>query len=403
MKRMILFFIIFDFAVIASSQIVNIPDANFKAALVGNTNINTNGDSEIQVSEALATQNIVINSQNISDLTGIEEFANIVFLSCYNNQLTSLQLDNNQNLKKLICGYNQLSELILGNNSILDTLICSSNNLTTLDISNNIGITYLDCHYNDIASLDVSANVNLKTLICSENQLSSIDVTTNPNLMLFWCFGNNISELNLENNIELVDLDCSYNQIQVLDLTNNINLNSITCNENLLSELDLSSNVQLGNTENIVGLDCSNNLLTYLNVKNGNNSNFTAWFYSLNNPELYCIQVDDSEWSTTNWIGIDSQSFFSEDCSASDVNQFLDVDFAVFPNPILESFSLSCNKYNLGEIHVRIYNVLGEEISFSKTTNENTMIINSENWKSGLYTISVELNGEFISRLKIAK
>jgi hypothetical protein len=33
---------------------VNIPDANFKAYLVGNTAINTNGDTEIQVSEATA-------------------------------------------------------------------------------------------------------------------------------------------------------------------------------------------------------------------------------------------------------------------------------------------------------------------------------------------------------------
>ena len=35
-------------------QNVNIPDANFKAYLVGNTDINTNEDSEIQISEANA-------------------------------------------------------------------------------------------------------------------------------------------------------------------------------------------------------------------------------------------------------------------------------------------------------------------------------------------------------------
>ena len=40
---------------IGFGQNVNIPDANFKSYLVGNTSINTNGDSEIQVSEATAT------------------------------------------------------------------------------------------------------------------------------------------------------------------------------------------------------------------------------------------------------------------------------------------------------------------------------------------------------------
>ena len=33
---------------------VNIPDANFKAYLVGDSAINTNGDNQIQVSEAIA-------------------------------------------------------------------------------------------------------------------------------------------------------------------------------------------------------------------------------------------------------------------------------------------------------------------------------------------------------------
>ena len=53
-------------------QNVNIPDANFKAYLVGNTAINTNGDSEIQVSEASAFKDsIICNEMDISNLKGI--------------------------------------------------------------------------------------------------------------------------------------------------------------------------------------------------------------------------------------------------------------------------------------------------------------------------------------------
>jgi len=67
-------------SVLAQDQepIVNIPDLTFKAYLVFNPEINTNGDTEIQVSEAEAfTGEIDVSQKNISDLTGIEAFVNI--------------------------------------------------------------------------------------------------------------------------------------------------------------------------------------------------------------------------------------------------------------------------------------------------------------------------------------
>src|SRR5687767_13996548 len=78
------------------AQTVNIPDANFKAALVANGAINTNGDSEIQVSEASAfTGTMRVSNKNINDLTGIEAFTNLTALWCDNNNLTSLDISAN--------------------------------------------------------------------------------------------------------------------------------------------------------------------------------------------------------------------------------------------------------------------------------------------------------------------
>ena len=52
---------------------INIPDTNFKNYLVGNASINTNGDTEIQCTEATAfTGTINVTSSGISNLTGIE-------------------------------------------------------------------------------------------------------------------------------------------------------------------------------------------------------------------------------------------------------------------------------------------------------------------------------------------
>ena len=39
------------------------------------------------------------------------------------------------------------------------------------------------------------------------------------------------------------------------------------------------------------------------------------YFYANNNPNLTCIEVDDVNYSTVNWIDIDSQTSFSTDCN----------------------------------------------------------------------------------------
>jgi hypothetical protein len=72
MKKLLLLLFI-GIVGIGNAQNVYIPDANFKAYLVGDTSINTNGDTEIQDSEATAfSGTIECQSMNISDLTGIE-------------------------------------------------------------------------------------------------------------------------------------------------------------------------------------------------------------------------------------------------------------------------------------------------------------------------------------------
>ena len=92
---------------IGFGQNVNIPDTNFKAYLVGEPSINTNGDTEIQLSEATAFNGAIIcDSMNISDLTGIEAFTALTELYCSYNQLTSLNVTQNTALTDLNCGWN---------------------------------------------------------------------------------------------------------------------------------------------------------------------------------------------------------------------------------------------------------------------------------------------------------
>ena len=70
----------------AQAQIVNIPDANFKAKLIA-LGVDTNGDGNIQNSEATAVINLDVENSLINSLVGIQSFTNLQELTCRSNQI----------------------------------------------------------------------------------------------------------------------------------------------------------------------------------------------------------------------------------------------------------------------------------------------------------------------------
>ncbi|MBC8265621.1 MAG: hypothetical protein H8E84_01510, partial [Flavobacteriales bacterium] len=99
------------------AQTTSIPDANFEAYLEthdanGNTSTwpNTMGDGVANNGMVLTANintitSLDVNNQNISDLTGIEDFADLYWLYCNNNQLSTLDLSSNSVLYELDCSY----------------------------------------------------------------------------------------------------------------------------------------------------------------------------------------------------------------------------------------------------------------------------------------------------------
>lgn len=329
MKKLILLTATLLFALCVNAQNVNIPDTIFKAYLVGNSGINTNMDAEIQLSEANSyTGSIYVYSMNIFDLTGIEAFNAIVGLYCNYNQLTSLNVNNNTALINLACDNNQISSLDVSNNTALTQLSCRSNQLSTLDVSNNTALIYLFCDGNNISAFDYSNNTALTYLICGSNPISTLDVSNNTALTNFDCRYSQLSTLDISNNTALTSFDCQFNQLSTIDVSNNTALTHLFCQNNQLTTLNVTNNIALtsiicdynqlttldvSNNTALTHLACSQNLLTTLNVKNGNNINFFN-LSAINNPGLFCIQVDDPIWSSTNWIYIDPQTYFSANC-----------------------------------------------------------------------------------------
>ena len=319
--------------IICFGQNVNIPDANFKAYLVGNTNINTNGDTEIQVSEASAFNGLIyVYNMNISDLTGIEAFTAITFLSCGNNQLTSLDVSGFTALTDLGCSINGLTSLDVSGCTALTTLECWENQLTSLDVSGCTALTYLNCKYNQLTSLDVSGFTALTDLGCQYNQLTSLDVSGCSALTTLYCYNNQLTSLDVSGCTALNHLNCDFNQLTSIDVSNNNALTYLRCYNNQLTSLDVSgslTNLRCGENQltslDVSGctaltyLDCGTNQLTSLDLRNGNN--YSLAFYADDNPNLTCINVDDATESTYDWTvanyNIDSQHYFSNNCSGT--------------------------------------------------------------------------------------
>jgi hypothetical protein len=291
-----------------SAQNVNIPDANFKTYLLGNSAINTNMDAEIQVSEAASfTGNIFGNNLGISDLTGIEAFTSLTGLYCRDNNLGSIDISANTALTYLDCQNASLSALDISSNTALTGVSCPLNSISSLDVSSNTALWAINCSGNNLSSLDVSNNVLLSNFSCDNNNLSSLDVSNNAALSYFVCFFNNLTSIDLSNCTALTHFACSGNNISSLDVSNNTALGNLYCPLNNISFLDVSANTSLQL------LVCSDNNLSGLNAANGNNVNMNT-FTATGNPNLSCIQVDDDVWSAANWTNIDAAASFSLDC-----------------------------------------------------------------------------------------
>jgi len=168
----------------AKAQNVNIPDANFKAFLLASIPINTNGDTEIQISEAIAvTGTIDCSNLSISDLTGIEAFTALANLVCYNNSLTSLDVTQNTALTTLDCSSNYLTNLNVanGNNSNFPNWgfkAAQNPNLICIQVDN---VAYSTTNWTNIdATASFSLNCNGSVGVNEQVSQSSLTVYPNP-------------------------------------------------------------------------------------------------------------------------------------------------------------------------------------------------------------------------------
>jgi len=365
---------------------VTIPDANFKSYLVGNGAINTNMDTEIQCTEAVAfAGGINCNNMSITDLTGIEAFINLTTLECNYNPIGSLDLSSNSALTVLYCNSTSLTSLTLPSGTNFTNLIAQNNSLTSSNFSSVPNLSYLHIGGNLFTSLDISSNLALTSLYCNDNLLTSIDISSNTNLIVVNVLGNVISSLNLSNNLALTNLDCSWNNLTALNISSNSNLSTLRCYNNTnLTSLDLSNNNAL------TVLQCQDNLLATLNVANGNNTAITT-FNATGNSNLTCIEVDDVTYSTTNWTNIDATASFSEDCGGGlAIDEINTISLNIYPNPASTTLAIETEATIES---IQILNVNGATVQREITNN-----FSVESLTSGVYLISVKTANGVITK-----
>ncbi len=330
MKHIVLLFF-FLICSLASAQIVNIPDANFKDRLIFN-GFDTNNDGEIQVSEAEAVIFLTVSYEDITDLSGIEAFINIRKLDIRGNQVSTinlsnnvaledlnvsnnpisvLNLDTNSALTKIIAPNCELESLILTNHPLLNTLVVQLNQITNLDVSGAPAITFFRANNNLLTSIDLSNNTLLSQIYLSDNQITSLDVNSNSNLEDLIIDNNQLTAINVTGTTALRQLSVNDNQISSLNLSTSTNLYSLSANYNSLTSIDLSNHpdiqyinvknnqltsLMIGDDNAIEYIDCSYNLFTALDFSNLNTFIFASQPYDIsNNPNLMYINLKSGQ------------------------------------------------------------------------------------------------------------
>lgn len=130
---------------------------------------------------------IICENCSMNELLHLEEFKNLKFLNCSNNNLTKIYINN---LESLNCSYNNIKTLKIDK---ISKVFCKNNLIKKLIFSKKSKCDLLDCSYNKIKKINF--NLTLQQLYCNNNKLT--EIKTNA-LTFLNCSDNNINKINFD-------------------------------------------------------------------------------------------------------------------------------------------------------------------------------------------------------------
>ena len=283
-----------------------------------------------------------INYSTIENIKGIEDFISLEHLLCTGSYVENFILDNPNlitfimnnsfsNIDSVILNCPKLEVYYAHSSSIYninvdgcpllkEVYLSHSTFFTHINFQNNLELEMLNLEDSDIQFLDCSNLSNLEYIVAlSCSDLASVNLTGCTALEIVYVTGGSFT---------------------ILDLTTNTSLSIIECDGNYIEHLDVSNCLQLNR------FICSDNNLSTLNMTNINLTNIWS-FDPTSNPELTCIEVNDTALANYEWKAIygdiDTQHYFSLNCGWD-------------PVIIEEENSLSTNRYLIS-----IVDILGRE------------------------------------------
>jgi Leucine-rich repeat (LRR) protein len=227
------------------AQVVKIPDANFKAALI-REGVDTNGDGQIQLEEAKKVTVLYVGKADIVSLEGIKSFTNLVDFGCHENKIKLLDVSGLTNLK-FVYGFDNEIETILTKGCVsLVNISCHSNKLKSIDVSHLKKLVQLCVGMNQIVRLDVSNLPDLKKIEIFYNGLREIKFNNCPEMLQLFINNNEIGHhLDFRGMPKLQIISARKNPIPSIDVRGLAELERLSCDESNIKTLNLSGTVKL--------------------------------------------------------------------------------------------------------------------------------------------------------------
>lgn len=235
---------------VLSNQYLLIPDSHFEQILIDqgiDADGTINGQMLREDAEQVQRLDLNLNSHfgEIEDLTGIEGFVNITYLSAAGQNLMDIDVSSNTKLDTLYLQNNYLTTLDLSKNTDLILVHVLVNELTEIvGLEQATQLKELNLSYNYFEDFSIS-NASMEHLLMSDNLLTAFDASGAPNLKSILLTTNQLNSVDLSSNPLLETLVISNNTLQNISLENNANLMYFYASSNALTRLDVSQNTAL--------------------------------------------------------------------------------------------------------------------------------------------------------------
>ena len=261
--------------------------------------------------------------KGIVDADEVAMLKNLVLLDLTNNELKTIDISKNKELRHLWLDHNglavidvtqnklletiwlyftEISEIDVSQNQLLQSLTLSGKNLISLNIEKNVELVHLYISFTSISTVDLYNNAKLVSLRAEDTPLTSIDISNNKLLEVFSTSINELTSLDLSQNLKLKQLHLWKNKLTSIDVSENVELTYLLISDNQLSSIDVYQNTKL------TFLTLSKNILSTINVSQNTElmtldlwrNNFTNLDVGMNTKLSKLVIRENPSFSCTN-------------------------------------------------------------------------------------------------------